>query len=94
MNSLKTNDNTRTITRKEQVTIFRLRTQHAPLNYHLNRINSQHPPMCSLCNDQLETTDHLLLHCPNLDDLRQDLLPPTPDITNILNSTTDQLKNT
>ncbi|GFR64898.1 hypothetical protein ElyMa_000191000 [Elysia marginata] len=43
---------------------------------------------------KFETTDHHLLHCPNLDDLRQDLLPPTPDITNILYSTTDQLKNT
>ncbi|GFS03713.1 ribonuclease H [Elysia marginata] len=94
MNSLKPNDNIRTLSRKEQVTIFRLRTQHAPLNYHLNRIKPQHPPMCPLCNDQFETTDHLLLHCPNLDDLRQDLLPPTPDITNILYSTTDQLKNT
>ncbi|GFS18047.1 ribonuclease H [Elysia marginata] len=97
INSLKTNDHIRTISRKEQVTIFRLRTQHAPLNYRLNRINPQHPPMCPLCNDQFETTDHLLLHCPNLDDLRQDLLPPAPDITNITNilySTTEQLKNT
>ncbi|GFR70787.1 histone-lysine N-methyltransferase SETMAR [Elysia marginata] len=50
--------------------------------------------MCPLYNDQFETTDHLMLHCPNLDDLRQDLLPPTPDITNILYSTTDQHKNT
>ncbi|GFR73068.1 N-acetylgalactosamine kinase [Elysia marginata] len=94
MNSLKPNDKIQTLSRKEQVTIFGLRTQHAPLNYNLNRINPQHPPMCPLCNDQFETTDHLLLHCPNLDDLRQDLLPPTPDITNILYSTTDQLKNT
>ncbi|GFS08942.1 hypothetical protein ElyMa_004770700 [Elysia marginata] len=84
MNSLKTNDNIRTLSREEQVTIFRLRTQHAPLNYDLNRINPLHPPMCPLCNDQFETTDHLLLHGPNVDDLRQDLLPPTPDITNIL----------
>ncbi|GFR83552.1 ribonuclease H1 [Elysia marginata] len=66
MNSLKTNDNIQTISRKEQVTIFRLRIQHVPLNYHLNRINPQHPPMCPLCNDQLETTDHLLLPAPTL----------------------------
>ncbi|GFR58562.1 Gag-Pol polyprotein [Elysia marginata] len=68
MNSLKANDNIRTLSIKEQVTIFRLGTQHAPLIYHLNRINPQHPPMCPLCNDQFETIDHLLLHCPNLDD--------------------------
>ncbi|GFR61986.1 LOW QUALITY PROTEIN: hypothetical protein ElyMa_001859900 [Elysia marginata] len=93
MNSLKPNENIRYLSRKEKATISRLRPQHAPLKYHLNRINPQYPLMCPLCNDQFETTNHLLLHCPKLDNLRQDLLPPTP-ITNILYSTTDQLKNT
>ena len=94
MDRTKPNDSIRSLSRKDQVAIFRLRTQHLPLNQHLNRINPEHPPMCPLCNAQFETTSHLLLHCPNLQDLRHQFLPPSPDINNTLYSTSDQLKRT
>ena len=94
MNSVKQNDSIRALPRKEQTAIFRLRTQHVPLNQHLNRINPEHPPMCPLCNAQFESTQHFLLLCPNLQDLREQLLPKSPDINNTLYSDTGQLKNT
>ena len=94
MNSTKQHDNIRSLTRKEQVTIFRLRTQHVPLNQHLNRINPQLPPMCPLCDEHFETTEHLLLKCPKLESLRKELLPPSPDIRTTLYSTTEQLRKT
>ena len=94
MNRTRPNDNMRSLSRKEQVAIFRLRTQHVPLNHHLNRINPEHPPMCALCNAQFETSLHLLLYCPNLQDLRHLYLPPSPSINNTLYSTTDQMKRT
>ena len=36
--------------RGEQSIIFRLRTQHVPLNAHLNRIKPEIPPLCLLCD--------------------------------------------
>ena len=94
MNKINPKDNLKVLPRKDQVAIFRLRTQHAPLNCHLNRINPQRPPMCPLCNAHFETTEHLLFRCPGLQDLRQELLPPSPDINNTLYSTADQLRKT
>ena len=35
--------------RKEQVTIFRLWTTHAPLDSHINTITKEHLPNCNLC---------------------------------------------
>ena len=87
-------DNIRSLDRRDQTAIFRLRTQHNTLNGHLNRINPQHPPMCPLCNHPYETTPHLLFECPSLQHLRQELLPPAPNIQNVLYCTADQLKRT
>ncbi|GFO18345.1 Gag-Pol polyprotein [Plakobranchus ocellatus] len=94
MNSTKPKDDIRSIPRKDQATIFRLRTEHAPLNQHLNRTNPEHPPMCPLCNHQFEAVPHLLLHCPNLQDLRKQLLPTAPDINKTLYSNREQLMKT
>ena len=94
MNKTKPKDPLRSLPRKDQAAIFRLRTQHVTLNQHLNRINPEHPPMCPLCNAQFETTPHLLLDCPKLQDLRAQLLPPSPDISNTLYSNADQLRKT
>ena len=44
--------------RKEQSIIFRLRTQHAPLNHHLNRLNPMHEPLCPLCDHAYETVEN------------------------------------
>ena len=80
--------------RREQVIIYRLRTQHIQLNAHLNRINPEHPPMCPLCGCQFETVPHFLFECQNLQDLRQLYLPPDPDLEKILYSSTPQLERT
>ena len=55
--------------RKDQVTIFRLRTQHVPLNHHFNRFNPMHEPHCPMCDFAYETTEHFLFECPKLLDL-------------------------
>ena len=80
--------------RKDQVTIFRLRTQHVPLNHHFNRFNPMHEPHCQMCDFAYETTEHFLFECPKLLDLREVLLPPAPDIANTLFGTVDQLELT
>ena len=80
--------------RKEQVTIFRLRTTHAPLNAHLNKITKDHLPNCNLCSHNKEDVQHFLLECPALTDLRDRLLPRNPTIQSTLYSDKHQLKNT
>ena len=94
MNSVKPKDDFKLLQRKDQCNIFRLRTQHAPLNYHLNRINPRHPPMCPLCDHPYETVQHILFNCPKLQDLRQRFLPPTPGTDNSLYAPLEQLKRT
>ena len=82
------------LNRKEQVTIFRLRTQHIQLNMHLNRINPQHAPVCPLCDYQFETVSHHLFECTELRDIRATFLPPRPNTDNTLYGTLQQLKST
>ena len=80
--------------RKEQSIMFRLRTQHAPLHHHLNRLNPMYGPLCHLCDHAYETVEHFLFECPNLRDLRKELLPPIPDINNTLFGDVSQLEQT
>ena len=94
MNQPNKQDNIKFLPRKEQCTIFQLRTGHIALNSHLNRINPTHPPNCRRCPCPQETVDHFLLECPELTDLRYTLLPPQPTITNTLYSSIEQLKKT
>ena len=54
-----TYDNFDKLTRKNQA-IFRLRTQHIPLNSHLNRIGATVEKACPLCNHPEETVEHHL----------------------------------
>ena len=88
------NDNLDKLTRKDQATIFRLRTQHIPLNSHLNRIGAIAEKACPLCNHADETVEHHLFSCTKLNDLRKELLPSQPDTQNTLFGTINQLKNT
>ena len=83
-----------TLERREQVVIYRLRTQHIQLNAHLNRIKSDHSASCPLCHDPHETVTHFLFECQNLKDLRQLYLPPEPNLGNTLYSTQEQLEKT
>ena len=94
MNMVKPKDSIHALERRYQTAIFRLRTEHIPLNFHLNRMNPEHPPMCLLCDYAYETVHHLLFQCPGLQDLRQKFLPPFPDTDNTLYSSPQQLTQT
>ena len=87
-------DGLNSLERRDQVTIFRLRSQHIPLNAHLNRIRPESEPNCLLCPHPYETVAHLLFECPALQDLRENLLPPSPDVGNTLYTNPDQLRKT
>ena len=87
-------DNINLLNRNEQVTIFRLRSRHIPLNQHLTRIGAKTDAGCPLCPCPEETVTHHLFVCPALDDLRTEYLPQKPDTTNTLYGTTLQLRNT
>ena len=80
--------------RKHQCNIFRLRTGHALLNAHRNRLDPLAPPNCRHCNYPSETVEHHLLHCGQLNKLRQQLLPEKPTIFNCLFGNRDQLIKT
>ena len=52
------------LTRREQVTVFRLRTGHNRLNYHLySKLRIGHTEQCP-CGTGSQTTEHLLQSCP------------------------------
>ena len=87
-------DNINNLKRRDQVTIFRLRTTHVPLNMHLNRIQPQIAPACPLCPHPYETVQHHLFDCPALADLRSRFLPAGPDFGATLYGSTQQLLNT
>merc|ERR1712112_65119 len=84
MEKVQPQDDLKLLKRKDQTTIFRLRTQHIPLNYHLNRFNPEKPPHCVLCDDPYETVEYVLLECRKLEDLRKLYLPTPPSIENTL----------
>ena len=94
MKMLNLRDNIKNPSRTDQVSVFRLRTQHLPLNYHLNRIIPEHPPLCLLCDHPYETVPHLLFQCPKLQDLRQQFLPSSPDTDITLYCSMQQLQQT
>ena len=70
MKQVQPKDCIKQLKRKDQTTIFRLRTQHIPLNSHLNRINPEKPPHCVLCDHPYETVEHVLFDCKEVEDLR------------------------
>lgn len=88
------NDTINKLKRRDQSTIFQLRTQHLPLNQHLNRIGVKQTAACPLCDHQSETVEHLLFNCRKLTDLRGCFLPKLPTISNCLYSTKKQLEQT
>ena len=87
-------DNLKLLKRKDQPTIFRLRTQHVPLNLHLNRFNPEKPPHCVLCDHAYESVEHVSFHCPATTYEISLYLPTNPNIQNTLYCSRDQLENT
>ena len=53
-----------TMTREQQVQMFRLRTGHCGLLAHLYRIGRSHTDQCP-CGTGVQDVDHLLQTCPN-----------------------------
>ena len=63
------------LTRREQVTVFRLRTGHNHLNYHLySKLRIGHTEQCP-CDTGSQTTEHLLQSCPTDEPLRKGIRP-------------------
>ena len=58
------------LNRKDQSTVFRMRTQHIALKKHFHRIGAHTTPACALCDHPEETIKHHLLYCAHLADLR------------------------
>ena len=94
MTAPRKNDSINTLTRHQQTIIFRLRSQHIPLNTHLSKITENHSPTCPLCENPSETVPHHLFKCKPLEDLRQTFLPPKPNISNTLYGDRHQLLST
>jgi ribonuclease HI len=90
----KLKDPMKLLKRKDQSLVFQLRTGHAPVNQHLNRINPILKPNCRHCQKQMETVDHILLHCSRLSASRSQYLPLNPTIANTLYTNTTQLQKT
>ena len=63
-----------TMTREQQVQMFRLRTGHCGLLAHLYRIGRSHTDQCP-CGTGVQDVDHLLQTCPTYKDLRQEHWP-------------------
>ena len=63
------------LTRREQVTVFRLRTGHNRLNYHLySKLRIGHTEQCP-CGTGSQTTEHLLQSYPTFEPLRKGIWP-------------------
>ena len=90
----KPKDSINVLNRKDQSTIFQLRTGHTKLNFHLNRFNPQHLPLCRNCDSPYETTNHVLFECQATQELRKELLPTVPSIENTLYGPPEQLQRT
>ena len=53
-----------------------------------------HEPCSPLCNHAYETVEHFPFECPNLQDLRKELLPPNLEINNTLFGDVSHLEQT
>ena len=63
------------LTGREQVTVFRLRTGHNGLNYHLySKLHIGHTEQCPFSTGS-QTTEHLLQSCPIYEPLRKGIWP-------------------
>ena len=87
--------------------VTRLRIGHTRLNHHLYRLRLAPDPFCPWCPNQLDTAEHLLLHCPRHHSHRTVLLQsltalhiPRPTLSDLLGGSQDPglafktLKNT
>ena len=80
------------LTRREQVTVYKLRTGHDRLNHHLySKLRIGHTEQCP-CGTGSQTTDHLLQSCPLL--LRKGIWPDHTPVARKLNGSLVDLRCT
>ncbi|XP_060572511.1 uncharacterized protein LOC132730568 [Ruditapes philippinarum] len=79
--------------RKEQVTIFRLRTGHKWLNAHMFKLKLAASPKCS-CGRDNQTAEHLLQQCPLLEQQRRAVWPHETGIQTKLHGAMEELQKT
>lgn len=83
----------RTLERRQQTTIFRLRTGHCRLNSHFSRIGLAPSADCP-CDTSPQTPEHILQSCTLHETQRQKFWPTATDIDTKLWGTTEDLKRT
>ncbi|GFR91624.1 Gag-Pol polyprotein [Elysia marginata] len=76
--------------RKEQCTIFRLRTGHCQLRAHQYRLGTSQTSMCE-CGTSRQTVNHLLQDCPLYTNEKGKLWPENPDVVQKLWGNEDDL---
>ena len=86
-------DSIHSLTRKEQTTIFRLRTGHCGLNKHLKRIGVADTANCQ-CGADEQTTHHFLQSCSYLEGIRQEVWSTCTSFHNKLWGDTEDLQKT
>jgi hypothetical protein len=70
-------------------------SRHTFLNVlELHRIGPAQNPNYRHCRTNMQTVQHLLLHCPQLSEMRCQLLLSQPNIYNTLCTSSTQLRNT
>ena len=80
--------------RWEQVIIFRLRTGHNRLNFHMyTKLKLSPSPMCP-CGCEPQTTEHILQRCPHLEAKRKCIWPEETSTQTKLYGTKEDLRRT
>ena len=83
-----------TLSRTQQVILFRLRTGHNRLNAHMcSKFMVGESEMCR-CNADIMTAEHLLQHCQLHDALRRDVWPEPIPLTDKLYGNLEELRRT
>ena len=88
------NDPIHLFPRKDQVTIFRLRTGHNCLRQHLHsKLGVGNTPICT-CGTDLENTAHILMHCPLYSENRKNFWPSPTTLQTKLYGNYEELRRT
>ena len=72
-------DQIKTLDRRTQTTIFRLRTGHCGLRKHLKRLGLADSAHCE-CGSEEQTPEHILQTCPHLETVRQQYWPEDTEV--------------
>ena len=87
-------DNMKKLNRSDQVMMFRLRTGHNKMNFHLyHKLKIGETDSCP-CNTGPMNTEHLLQYCPAHKELRKETWPDEQDLRTKLFGTLEDLRRT